>query len=257
MLGGSRARDVERPDSDADVGILYHDTTPLDANQVRVVARELSGDTDAVVTDLYGWGRWVNGGAWLTVDGRRVDFLYRSIDQIEGVIAESKEGRFVHDFRQQPPFGFFSYGYLAEVDICRPLHDPYGIVRMLKEQVRPYPAALRTAVLQDALWSAEFTLRVAKPWAQSAEPYTTMASLARAAFYMTQAIFALNERYFISDKTALDEIATFTLAPTAYRERVRTAIRGEPDLDLAHADLASVVRETAAIAGELYHRPYR
>ena len=28
-----------------------------------------------VVTNFYEWGPWVNGGAWLTIAGQRVDFL--------------------------------------------------------------------------------------------------------------------------------------------------------------------------------------
>lgn len=257
VLGGSRARGVERANSDADIGILYQEETPLDVGQIRIAARDLSDDADVIVTELYGWGPWVNGGAWLTVQGKRIDLLYRNIDQIERVLVDSKEGRFVHDFRQQPPFGFLSYMYLAELDICRPLRDANAIVETLKRQVRPYPAALRRSLVQDSLWSAEFTLSVAKPWAQAGDRYTTLGSLTRAAFYLTQAIFALNEQYFISDKTALGEISTFTIAPTNYGDRVAAAVGGDPGLADAHTELASVLGETAALAGELYRMPYR
>jgi hypothetical protein len=35
-----------------------------------------------------------NGGAWLTIDGRRADVHYRDLDTIDREIAASREGRF-------------------------------------------------------------------------------------------------------------------------------------------------------------------
>jgi hypothetical protein len=53
-------------------------------------------------------GPWVNGGAWLTIGGQRVDFLYRSLEHLDRVIAEANAGRYEVHYLQQPPFGFFS-----------------------------------------------------------------------------------------------------------------------------------------------------
>lgn len=53
--------------------------------------RELVNDTAGpVVTSFYEWGLWVNGGAWLTVGGQRIDFIYRSLEQLERIIAETE-----------------------------------------------------------------------------------------------------------------------------------------------------------------------
>lgn len=65
-LGGSGARGTHRPDSDVDLGLYYR--APLDTEALRRLAAELSGDT-VEVTEPGGWGPWVNGGAWLTVEG--------------------------------------------------------------------------------------------------------------------------------------------------------------------------------------------
>ncbi len=56
-----------------------------------------------MVTDFYEWGPRVNGGAWLTVGGQRVDFIYRRLEHLERVVAEAEAGRYELDYAQQPP----------------------------------------------------------------------------------------------------------------------------------------------------------
>jgi hypothetical protein len=49
---------------------------------------------DGHVVDPSSWGRLVNGGAWLTIDGQRVDLHYRDLDQVEHWTREADAGRF-------------------------------------------------------------------------------------------------------------------------------------------------------------------
>ena len=74
LLGGSRARGDHTPESDVDLGVYYRG--PLDVDALGGLARELGGD-DAQVTSPGAWGPWVDGGAWLHVDGTAVDWIYR------------------------------------------------------------------------------------------------------------------------------------------------------------------------------------
>ena len=85
-----------------------------------------------MVTDSYGWGRWANGGAWLTIGGQRVDFVYRNLEQMERVIAEAEAGRYELDYAQQPPFVFFSAAYLGEIAVCIALFAPEARLDVLK-----------------------------------------------------------------------------------------------------------------------------
>ena len=75
VLGGSHASGTNRPDSDIDIGLYYNEDRPLDIDQIRAIVRLLNDAPNPAVTDLGEWGTWVNGGAWLTVGGQRVDFL--------------------------------------------------------------------------------------------------------------------------------------------------------------------------------------
>jgi hypothetical protein len=40
------------------------------------------------------WGLVVNGGAWLSIDGERVDLIYRDLDQVEEWTRDAEQGRF-------------------------------------------------------------------------------------------------------------------------------------------------------------------
>ena len=69
VLGGSYASNAQRPDSDLDIGLYYYENQLVDIEQIRAIASQLNDTPDPVVTDLGGWGTWVNGGAWLTIQG--------------------------------------------------------------------------------------------------------------------------------------------------------------------------------------------
>lgn len=114
----------------------------------------------------------MNGGAWLTIDGQRVDLLYRGLEHVERVIREAEAGNISWIMRSSPPFGFFSVTYLGEIAVCIPLFDPDGYVERLKRLVARYPEALRRAVAQDHLWAAEFDLAAFAPKSRHAEMCT-------------------------------------------------------------------------------------
>src|SRR3954452_21529740 len=85
-LGGSRAEGTARPDSDWDLALYYRGA--FDPADLRAVGWE------GEVSGIGDWGGGVfNGGAWLTIDGRRVDIHYRDLDVVEPELAETRHGR--------------------------------------------------------------------------------------------------------------------------------------------------------------------
>src|ERR671937_454788 len=83
-LGGSRAQGTHRPDSDWDFGLYYREH--LDTDAVR--ALRWKGE----VTEPGAWAYPMNGGAWLTIEGTKVDLLYRDLDDVEGWVKRAERG---------------------------------------------------------------------------------------------------------------------------------------------------------------------
>lgn len=257
VLGGSHARGCARAGSDIDLGLLYSEAAPFLIQSVRELADGVNDAANPVVTDFYGWGPWVNGGAWLTIGGQRVDFIYRSLEHVERVIAEAEAGRYELDYAQQPPFGFFSATYLGEIAVCVPLLDPEKRLDELKGRVVNYPDALRRAILQDYLWQAEFNLAAfARKFAARADAYGTAACLTRAVNQLLLVLFALNRQYLLNDKTALAEVGEFERAPRAFGPRVAQTLAhlGDSAAELVAGveSVTQLFRETVALTEGLY-----
>lgn len=261
VLGGSHARGRAQPGSDIDLGLLYSETAPFSIQNVRELAEAVNDNAGPVVSDFYGWGQWVNGGAWLTIGGQRVDFIYRNLEHLERVIAEAEAGRYELDYAQQPPFGFFSATYLGEIVVCIPLFDPEARLDMLKRRVADYPAALRRAVVQDYLWAAEFGLGAfARTYAKRADGYGTAACLTCAVNQLVLVLFALNRKYLINGKTALAEVAEFEHAPREFGRRVQKTLAhlGASSAELVAAvdSVVELFRETVELTDGLYQPRY-
>ena len=255
VLGGSYAEGTQTAASDLDLGLYYRPGNPFDLAAIRAAA-EAVATQPPTVTDFYAWGPWVNGGAWIHTAAGKVDFLYRSLDQVEQTIQEAQAGIMRHDFDQQPTFGFYSVMYLAETRICRPLYDPDGVIARLKESVAVYPPALKRKAIADSLWAVEFTLLHADSYAAKGDVYNTVGCLTRCATNLTQALFALNDTYFLTDKRALRTIGTFALQPENYGARLN-AILACPggDATALPASVSAVRqlwREAGELAGEYY-----
>lgn len=258
-LGGSRARGTQRPDSDVDIGLYYRDSAPFSIDGVFALAEALSDEPNPVVTDFYRWGPWVNGGAWLTIKGQRVDFLYRSLDRLEQVIADCRQGRIESEFYQQAPYGFHSYIYLGELSVCKPLYDPQAALAELKARLIPYPPPLRKAIVDRFLWGVEFDLSQAVKLAERRDVYSTAGCLTRCAAGLVQVVYALNEHYFVSDKGALTEIESFSRQPVRFVSLLEQALAhpgtSASELSESVSRLSSLLREVAELAGDLYTRP--
>lgn len=241
VLGGSYASGTHHETSDIDIGLYYSEAKPFSIADIQRIAEDVSVNGMATVTGFYEWGAWVNGGAWIHTSQGKVDFLYRNSDQVQRTIDEAQQGIYHHDYDQQPTYGFYSVIYLAETQICIPLYDPELLIAKLKHRVEAYPPRLKQKVITDSLWAAEFTLLHARGFATQGDIYNTVGCLTRVASNLTQALFALNERYFIRDKKVLDTVAKFPNLPPSYIQQI--------NLILAHP--GSTVEELTKTVSDL------
>ncbi|SKA06135.1 protein of unknown function [Chitinophaga eiseniae] len=223
VLGGSYAAGMASDQSDLDIGIYYHADKPYSIEDIRsTVARYAV--SPATVTGFYEWGPWVNGGAWTMTTAGKVDFLYRNIQQVQETIDKALRGVWENHFEQQPPYGFSSVIYLAEVNICRPLYDPAGVLAAWKEMVSVYPPALKETIIRESLWSADFTLWQTAGFAEKQDVYNTVGCLARAMKNIMAALFAINERYPLGDKRVMAQLQGAGKLPVDLQEKVEAAL---------------------------------
>ncbi len=188
-LGGSRAQGEHRPDSDWDFGLFYRGR--LDPDDVRALG--WSGTVFAPGE----WGGGVNGGAWLTVEGRRVDLHYRDLDEVEHHLAQAQQGRFRVE---RLPFylaGIPTYVVVGELAIARVL---------VGELPRPgFPAALRERAArfwaETARLSLDYTER---EYAVRGDALGCAGGLARAVVeaahgrLAARGVWALNEKHIVA-----------------------------------------------------------
>lgn len=252
VLGGSRARGLEEPDSDIDIGIYYHSDRPPALNDLRALAHELHCGAEApTVTGPGDWGAWENGGAWLEVDGFLVDWLYRDLDRVAQVLSDCRYGVVTCDYDVSRPHGFHNHIYLAEVHYCRPLADPSDAIDRLKEQVREYPLALKNTIVERFLFEAEFALDLAGGGERRGDVFHVSGCLFRCAAALVQVLFAVNETWFMGEKAALETIETFPLQPEHFSERVTATLAGigrqQHELAEALAAMEALIYETRAL----------
>lgn len=220
-LGGSLARGQAQPDSDIDLGIYYRAEHPPDIQDFRRVARVL-GDASAgeTVTDYGAWGAWVNGGAWLEIAGERVDWIYRELGHVEAVVERCQRGHPERQTHGGHPHGFHSHIYLGEVFYSRILSDPAGELARLKARVRDYPAKLQEALIKTYLWEAEFALLISEKPAARGESSYVAGCFFECVYALVQVLFALNERYFVNEKGAVDATRTLGRCPAGFADDV-------------------------------------
>ena len=210
VLGGSRARGTAHETSDTDLGLYYRDGAALDVDQLRAAVTGLVDDpTAAHVTPVGEWGPWIVGGAWLTIGGRKVDLLYRSIDEVADVIDACRNGEISMHYQPGHPHGFCSAIWMGEVALCRILHDPDGLVPALKAKTAPYPPGLRDALVRRFQWEILFAIENAELAVPRGDGTHIAGCAYRALACMGQVLFSLNGQYLVNEKGALAQAAKF------------------------------------------------
>ncbi|NUW32000.1 nucleotidyltransferase domain-containing protein [Nonomuraea sp. SMC257] len=188
-LGGSRAEGTHTPDSDWDLAIYYRGR--FDPDTLR--ATGWHGE----ISEIGGWGGGVfNGGAWFTIDDRRVDVHYRDLDVVEHELAEARRGRFRWEPLMFHLAGVPSYLVVAELAVNQVLRGSLP---------RPdYPPALREAAPPVWRGRADMTLQYARAaYVRRGQVAEVAGALATAAMNMAHAVLAARGEWVTNEKRLL------------------------------------------------------
>jgi hypothetical protein len=251
VLGGSRARGTASAASDYDIGLYYGPDEPLDTKYLLDVARDLVDDPRAAaVTQVGGWGPRIVGGGWLSIEGRKVDLLYRGLEPVRAVISDCRAGQVSMDYQPGHPHGFCSAIWMGEVALCQPLHDPKGLISELKTSTSPYPNKLREALLKRFLGEVLFSVENGEVAIARGKQTHIAGCVYRALCCIGQVLFALNRRYLINEKGGLAEAAKFSYTVRGLLDRaghVWAAI-GRSEFAVALSDLRALDAELRVLA---------
>lgn len=185
-LGGSRAAGTHHPGSDWDFGLYYRGD--LDTDAIRSIG------WDGTVFEPGAWGGGVfNGGAWLSVDGRKVDIVYRDLDDVERRCREARDGVFEVQRLMFYVAGIPTYVVVGELA----LNDV-----LVGELPHPeYPVALAEAASKrwhgDALMTLEYARR---SFTSRADVVATAAHCGRAILEEAHSRCAARREWVLNEK---------------------------------------------------------
>lgn len=222
-LGGSRARDDARPDSDADLGLYYREDAGPAVADLRAAAASLGGDP-AAVTELGAWGPHVNGGAWLELDGHRQDWIYRELGRVELAVEDALAGRTRLLHQPGHPHGVSTHAYAAELALSVPLADPAGELARLRERLGGYPEPLCQSLVSAFGWQASFALDTTRKSAARGDVLHVAGSLFACAMALVEVLFALNRRWLTNEKGALEALVALPLRPPGSADEIRRVL---------------------------------
>jgi hypothetical protein len=183
-LGGSRSGGTGAADGDWDFGLYYRGE--IRADDVRALGFE------GTVVEPGEWGRLVNGGAWLRVEGERIDLLYRDLDFVQHWIDEAAAGKFERDRVEGLLAGMATYVLVGELALAEVLAG---------ELPRPdFPRALRDTAPRRWRASAAFSLAIAETAAERHDVVSCAGLLAKAAVEAAQATLAEKGEWALNEK---------------------------------------------------------
>lgn len=203
VLGGSRAAGSSDAESDWDLGVYYRGSIDTSALAAR-----------GTVHPPGAWGRIMNGGAWLTCAGVKVDVLLRDLDIVEHWSSRAEEGYYEVDGLLGYLAGIPTYSLLAERAVAR-------VLRGSLSPAGPFPARLAETAPERWRFHSRFSLTHARMRAVRNDHVGTIGQAAKAvvehahALLCERRVWALNEKHIVKRAGLAAAEALFAAGPRA------------------------------------------
>lgn len=181
VLGGSRASALADAASDWDLGLYYR------------------GDIDLTALAPLGeihppgsWGPIMNGGAWLTCDGVRVDLILRDLNVVEHWTRRAEAGEFEVHALLGYLAGIPTYTLAAELASCAVLSGELPSI--------PYPERLAETAPPRWRFCRAFTLEYARRHAQRGNAAGAVGQTAKAIMEEGHAVLCERREWVCNEK---------------------------------------------------------
>lgn len=217
-IGGSRATDSADESSDWDVGVYYR-------GRIDLAPLRLHGE----VHPPGSWGRIMNGGAWLRLDGAKVDVLLRDLDVALHWAGRAELGVYENDALLGYLAGVPTYSLMAELAVNRTVSGSLPVVE-------EYPAALARAGARRWALDADFSLSHARMRADRGDAVGTVGQAAKAVIETAHAVACRRRLWVLNEKRLIEQAglqhlhASFVDVPgspaqlVAWVDRLRAAV---------------------------------
>jgi hypothetical protein len=192
VLGGSRALGTAHAQSDWDIGVYYRgelDWRPL--------------ETLGTVYPPGSWVRLMNGGAWLSLDGVKVDVLFRELSFVEQCTARACEGAYDVDAVLGYVAGLATYSLMAEAAVCMVLRGKLDAPRVFPEKLAER-APSRWRIHRD------FSLEYARRLARREDLVPALGQACRAVLEEAHARVCAQRRWTLNEKRLVEHAGLST-----------------------------------------------
>ncbi|MEZ4718508.1 MAG: hypothetical protein R2851_20800 [Caldilineaceae bacterium] len=198
----------------SDVGLYYAEAHPLPWTSIRAIADRVSA-AEPPPSPTSTHGAHGSTAAWIRTAHGKVDFLYRNLDQVHKPSTTHNKASSTTITASSPPSASTCHLPGRDQHLRAALRSDRGHCRLEGAGGDSASAAAqgngrRRLALVGRVYAA------LRDYAAKGDVYNTVGCLTRAATNLTQALFALNERYFIRDKQVMGTIAGFALRPADY-----------------------------------------
>jgi len=161
------------------------------------------------LSSLGEWDDWINGGGWLIVQGHHVDLIFRDVKRVEKAIDECLLGNVSSHYHTGHPHAFLNVLYIGKISICKIIIEPTKKPAKFKAKTKPYPKALKDAIIGYFSFEASFKLMFAIDNIDKDDVLYVSGHCFRTISCLNQILFALNEEYHINEKKAVRMIDSF------------------------------------------------
>ena len=234
VLGGSHCTGTATETSDLDIGVYY--SGKLDVKGMDDALSRLDDKGRQGLLNAPGqWGKWINGGAWLTVNGRKTDILLKDTERITSVIDDCQQGKVTMDFQCGHPLGFCNAIYMGEVKYCLPILDPQKVIESLKKRADPVSQEYRKAASGWFLWEAGFSFQTGRSSVEKQDIVYASGCLFKGILCLVQAMFAAHGEILLNEKGALRRLARYPFCPQGFIETAEAALTGLDRLTLGES----------------------